>query len=469
MYLQKILIENIRSISHFEMEFPEPAGWHVIIGDNGSGKTSVVQAISLSLIGNELGVLRQPLEVWLNHSSKMGSVHLDIFRDETWDGEEESLDFFKKLFSQITIFKADNLKINSDFEEKDLGDGVVLGYHVGAGGKEQYKKWGNKGWFSAGYGPFRRFSGGNSEQEKVFKTNPMVGAHLSIFGEDVALTEALEWIRELDYQRLKEKELNGQNGKRDSTIVFENLIRFINESDLLPHRVRIEGVDEKRTIIFKDGNGTRIAMSELSDGYRSVLSLTFDLIRQLVRVYGAASVFNKIVAGKMHIPVPGVVLIDEIDAHLHPTWQVRIGHWLTKYFPNIQFIVTTHSPLICRACDKGSIWRLAAPGSSQPSGEITSSDKDKLIFGNILDAYGTEVFGTGVVRGEKSEEKMERLGHLNMLFALGKIKPAEDTERFELQKILTTDAPTGLKRPFRSRICPLGATPKQNRFSGDFC
>jgi len=373
----------------------------------------------------------------------MGFVKINIKRNTEYDDENNNTGLLDSLHASLTIFKTQDMKLSTPVQERDLGDGVTIMFHIGDG-KEMYRGWGNKGWFSAGYGPFRRFSGGNPEQEKVFKTHPMVGAHLSIFGEDVALTEALEWIRELDYQRLKEKELNGQNGKRDSTIVFENLIQFINKSGLLPHKVQIEGVDEKRTIIFKDGNGGRIAMSELSDGYRSVLSLTFDLIRQLVRVYGAASVFSKIVAGKMHIPVPGVVLIDEIDAHLHPTWQIRIGQWFTEYFPNIQFIVTTHSPLICRACDKGSIWRLAAPGSNQPSGEITGTDKDKLIFGNILDAYGTEVFGTGVVRGEKSEEKMERLGHLNMLFALGKIKPKEESERFELQKILTTDAPTGL-------------------------
>ncbi len=50
MYIKKVVIENIRSISHFEMEFPKPAGWHVLIGDNGSGKTSVLQAMALGIL-----------------------------------------------------------------------------------------------------------------------------------------------------------------------------------------------------------------------------------------------------------------------------------------------------------------------------------------------------------------------------------------------------------------------------------
>ena len=53
--------------------------------------------------------------------------------------------------------------------------------------------WGHgNGWFSVAYGPFRRFAGGNPEWAKVFYSQPKLGAHLSVFGEDVALTEALE-------------------------------------------------------------------------------------------------------------------------------------------------------------------------------------------------------------------------------------------------------------------------------------
>jgi hypothetical protein len=75
------------------------------------------------------------------------------------------------------------------------------------------------------------------------------------------------------------------------------------------------------------------------------------------------------------------------------------------------------------------------------AGEITGLDKDKLIFGNVLDAYGTELFGKTPVRSEKSNEMLERLGKLSMLAALGKTNQEEETERLELQKILGTDDP----------------------------
>ena len=60
MYIESIKIDNIRSIRHFEMKFENPAGWHVVIGDNGAGKSTFVKAVSLALVGAEKAIyLRQ--------------------------------------------------------------------------------------------------------------------------------------------------------------------------------------------------------------------------------------------------------------------------------------------------------------------------------------------------------------------------------------------------------------------------
>ena len=281
-------------------------------------------------------------------------------------------------------------------------------------------------------GPFRRFIGGNLEKEKLFKTNPQLGSYLSIFGEDVALSEALSYVKELYIQKLEKKT------KLDT---LDYLIKFINEAHLLPHKTQIDRVDSKN-VFFREGNENRVAALQMSDGFRSVLSLTFELIRQLIRVYGSDLVFRKIKKGNMVIDLPGVVLVDEIDVHLHPTWQTHIGNWFLKYFPNLQFIVTTHSPLVCRACEKGSIWRLAAPGSNQESGEVTGLDRERLIYGNVLDAYGTELFGQDVERSDQSQKKLERLAHLSQLNAFGKISDPEKKEMQDLRKILITDDTT---------------------------
>ena len=87
MYINKLEIRNIRSISHFEMIFQKPEGWHVLIGDNGAGKSSVVRAIAIALIGpTDAQALRLPLITWIQKGKEIAEISLMIGRDKTYDG-----------------------------------------------------------------------------------------------------------------------------------------------------------------------------------------------------------------------------------------------------------------------------------------------------------------------------------------------------------------------------------------------
>jgi hypothetical protein len=430
MYIKKIEIRNIRAVEAFEMTFEATCGWHVLIGDNGAGKSSIIRSIALALIGpHEAPGLRADWRDWLKREASEGSIGVSIE-----PGEIDYLTGSGKRPKKGTTIP------NEIYFKRNNGT-VQFSSNASAEGFDPLRfNWGDGyGWFSAAYGPFRRFGGGNPDWSKVFFSQPTLGAHLSAFGEDVALTEAIEWLVKLNYQEL-------EKGVSPEQSDMSHLKRLINSSGFLPHNTKLEKISSEG-VFFIDGNGSTIHVNQLSDGYRSLLSLTFELIRQLVRVYGPEKVFSSIQSATSDedykIDVPGVVLVDEIDAHLHPTWQTRIGEWFTKYFPKIQFIVTTHSPLVCRASEKGTVWRLAAPGSGVSSGEITGVDKEKLVFGNILDAYGTEIFGSSPVRSEKADERLSRLGRLNMLAALGKISNQESKERQYLQKVFSTNDPTG--------------------------
>lgn len=180
----------------------------------------------------------------------------------------------------------------------------------------------------------------------------------------------------------------------------------------------------------------------MSDGYRSILSLTFELIRQLVRSYGSKKVFRNFNQNQYFIDMPGVVLIDEIDAHLHPTWQAKIGQWFTKVFPKIQFIVTTHSPLICRAAETGTIWRLRAPGTDQVSAEVLGIDRERLLFGDLLDAYGTELFGNNVTQSESGQELSAELASLTLKSFKGIINSDENLRLSKLKSMMPSNDTT---------------------------
>jgi energy-coupling factor transporter ATP-binding protein EcfA2 len=423
MYIKRVEIKNVRSLKSliWEIEQENCPGWHVIIGDNGSGKSTFLKAISFVLVFDEMDGIRENWNQWLRKDSPVGCVFVDILHDDmidefSWDGLHLSL--LGKEKSEIEIkpfFQTEARWERSNTEVIFTGQVVSDSFFSSTMILSR-----SKGLFSCAYGPFRRFSGGDKDYQDSFTSYPRLTAHLSIFGEKVALTECLDWLQQLKFKQLEKKEEGN---------LLNSIIEFVNQSNFLPFNARIKDISSDG-VTFIDGNDCGLPVEELSDGYRSILSMTFDLIRQLVRVYGFDQVFDPNDPTK--IIAPGVVLIDEIDVHLHPTWQRRIGIWFREHFPKIQFIVTTHSPLICQAASVGTVYRLPQPGSDEQGEMITGQMLDRLLYGNVLDAYGTEVFGEGITRSEKSKQNLARLAKLNQK---AKYEPLTDIEEEERQKL----------------------------------
>jgi predicted ATP-binding protein involved in virulence len=100
--------------------------------------------------------------------------------------------------------------------------------------------------------------------------------------------------------------------------------------------------DIKRDELMLDRPGRSLPFSCLSDGYRNMVAMVADIAIR-------CATLNPHLAGEVALQTPGVVLIDEIDLHLHPKWQRRVIGDLLKAFPNIQFIATTHSPFVIQS------------------------------------------------------------------------------------------------------------------------
>jgi len=415
MYIQEVEIKNIRSIGHFKMTFAKPAGWHVLIGDNGSGKSSVVRAVALGMIGEQDAqalFLLEDFAKWLPPHIEKGEIKISILRDNDYDKPEyKGKDVVTSNLAIIRIKGNGNVNITGSIKPKN----GLWGDNSG------------KGWYISAYGPVRRLRGGNDTFAHMVNSRPRVLACLSAFRDDIALTQVTAWLKDLALDAPK---------KATAKAILDGLIGFINAAKLLPDGAILLTDIDSDGLKLKDANGVNISLFEMSDGYRSILSMTLDIIRLLLDTYGDKAVFPT--KNQTIINLPGVVIIDEVDAHLHPTWQTRIGQWFTQYFPNIQFIVTTHSPLVCRACDNGSIWQLAAPGSGVESQEIVGVDKDRLIYGNVLDAYGTELFGANASQSEAAQKMIKELADLNVKSFKGIITPDEKLHLNELRAILPT-------------------------------
>jgi predicted ATP-binding protein involved in virulence len=145
-----------------------------------------------------------------------------------------------------------------------------------------------------------------------------------------------------------------------------------------------------------------------------------------------------------------VVLIDEVDLHLHVSWQKRIGFWLKRHFPNIQFIVTTHSPFICQAADPRGLIRLPAPGEDRSAEHVSEELYNTVVNGSIDDAVLTELFGLETPYSEPAERLRKEIARLEAKLQTGK---ATDEDRREFQDLrarlpqnLSTDVEQALRK-----------------------
>jgi hypothetical protein len=162
-------------------------------------------------------------------------------------------------------------------------------------------------------------------------------ATANLFSDDAPLRNAEEWLLRLDYAASKESAIQDEKRRRRD-FVRDLLI------DILPDVTDIEFTTPTTAagtpgVRFRTPYGW-VGLRQLGHGYRTLVAWMVDLASRLVDRY--ADLPNPL-AG------PAVVLVDEIDLHLHPAWQRMLPGHLAKCFPNAQFIVTAHSPLVVQA------------------------------------------------------------------------------------------------------------------------
>lgn len=115
-------------------------------------------------------------------------------------------------------------------------------------------------------------------------------------------------------------------------------------------------------IAVKNPDGTVINFSALSDGYRNVIKIVTDIATKMC-------ILNPYLGKDTLKETPGIVVIDELDLSLHPTWQRRIVHILKELFPKIQFICATHSPFIIQSLEPGELIALDTILDEEYSGQ----------------------------------------------------------------------------------------------------
>ena len=155
-----------------------------------------------------------------------------------------------------------------------------------------------------------------------------------------------EWFREREDEELEQRQ------RRDSNYVDRGLeATRLAISEIMPGYGK-PFIRRKGNEMILSKGATELSVSQLSDGERTLITMVADLARRLSLATEATELHEKPLSGY------GTVLIDEIELHLHPEWQKQIVNRLATTFPNLQFIITTHSPLVLATIDKEHIRRL---------------------------------------------------------------------------------------------------------------
>ena len=199
--------------------------------------------------------------------------------------------------------------------------------------------------------------------EKVLNEKSSTGNHSAAFAE--ALIHRMLRLREFAEWWLVQDALLGEDGtlaQQRLNVMADVVTRFLDWC------TNLRAVAEPKTTLLLDKDGETIDVKQLSDGERGLLALVLDLARRLCQANPYLK--DPLENGK------AVVLIDEIDLHLHPRWQRTIVDQLTQTFPNCQFIATTHSPLI--------IGEVKPPGLTL----ITKEDNGIVVLQKGLQGFG---------------------------------------------------------------------------------
>ena len=426
MYVKRIVLENVRGFRHLDFSLERDggtyAGWTVFTGDNGSGKSALLKAMALALAGQDSArSLQESFRGWTRSGEGQGIIALELVPTESDDHfQDPGRTKFGPFWAELHV-------VNGG-KEPFLQRGAK---YVKKGRTAHRGPWTEqpRGWFSCGYGPFRRTSGTSPSAQRLMSSPGRVARFVTLFREDASLAECENWLKELKFQQTESRQEDA-----DKLALVHRML----DDDLLQNGLRVDHVDSEG-LWLRDTADIVLPMADMSDGYRAALALMTDILRHLIEVYGLADLVVQ-QGDRTVVKRSGVVLIDEIDVHLHPEWQRQIGFWLKQHMPWIQFLVTTHSPLICQAADPCGLFRLPEPGSDVDPFRLSEDDRMRIIAEKPTEILLSPAFGLTHTRSPVAVRCRERHAELAAKKASVGLTPQEEKEG---QKLLPYVAAPG--------------------------
>jgi len=394
-FLKSIRLENVRCFDALELDFTTESDhlrkWTMILAENGCGKSTLLKSIALVTAGSEaLAHLLGEPDGWIKNGESGCEIEAVLC---TQEGEERSIGFRidrEQSFTDVLLNARDQL----DPLERAL-------------------KHTTRNYFVCGYGASRRMSQARALRSKQRGFHDVRASSVAtLFDAEAMLNPLDSWAMDLDYTR--------EDGLQ---VVSETL------SEFLPG-VSFAGIDkDKGRLMFSTEHGD-VPLQYLSDGYQNVAAWIGDLL------YRVTETFDDY---KAPLKAHGLLLLDEIDLHLHVKWQRLLVDFLSNRLPNLQIVATTHSPMTAQQMGEGELFSLHHEDKHIVY-ESFKGDPRKMLVHQLLlaDAFGLESDESMHV-----QEQRERYDELESKSDL------TDSEHSELKDI--KDMMTGLRQKGRNR------------------
>lgn len=384
MYIKELTIDNYKIFKGYhEIRFPALNKPAVFVGVNGAGKTTIIEAIIGCLW--EYYYKIQGKKASGDERFRRSNVNLDA--DEfarvnlKWNGNAEheldtgfeirkTIDPEYKLHGRKELISyVEFLKGEVGFFKKKVGIPIVVYY------------------------PVERTVLNPSLEIKDKKTGNQFSSYNHAFEKSLNFNDFFEWFRKTEDLE-NEIRLNSDStfSSPELDSVRKAILIFLEEFS----RIRVRRTEETSLVLEKGKKEYNI--NQLSHGEKALISMIGDLARRLVIANPGT---------KNALTGRGIVLIDELDLHLHPNWQRTILGKLNKTFPNIQFICTTHSPLVLNHIEKESIFLL----ENGKCFELKKRFRDFNSYGADVEDILKIVQGTKSIVPDEVKSMLEELHH----------------------------------------------------------
>ncbi|MBE9227975.1 AAA family ATPase [Phormidium sp. LEGE 05292] len=414
--LERVLCFKDRQVLNLSDKNGNPAQWTVILGNNGVGKTTLLRCLAsmgIEVIDGNKESLRPIL--YKRSKSILIWHELDIL-------EENSAEFklqvaYDSLLSSSRMEDNKSSSNQTQFQMVEIEMGLSYFYSVGFLSELA-------GFICYGYGATRRM--GKTLLTESFDAENSV----SLFSEEASLINAEEWLLQTDYAARSASGKIQERFQKQVNQIIEILKRILPEVE----DIRIAPADEDIPLPraeFLTPYGW-VHLSSLGLGYRTAIAWMVDLAVRLFRRYPDS---------EDPLAEPAIVLVDEIDLHLHPKWQRTIMDFLTERFPNTQFIVTAHSPLVVQAAKDANIVLLRREGD-----RVVIDNNPEIVENWRVDQVLTSVFELPTARPADLEPLLARRQELLSKARLSKADKAELQElETKIGSLPTAETPDDIK------------------------